>query len=108
PPRLYAAPGAPARLCRFPTRRSSDLRSRLRTAALILLALVLALGLLLFWLAGTASGTRAVFSAVSSLTGDSIQAQGVAGRLADRDRKSRRLKSSHVKISYAVFCLKKN
>src|SRR5436309_6431030 len=31
---------------------------------------------------------------------------GVA-READRDRKSTRLNSSHVKISYAVFCLKK-
>src|SRR5690606_39831202 len=28
-------------------------------------------------------------------------------RRADRDRKSTRLNSSHVKISYAVFCLKK-
>src|SRR6266700_6649047 len=28
-------------------------------------------------------------------------------RLAARDRKSTRLNSSHVKISYAVFCLKK-
>src|SRR5215469_4863386 len=28
-------------------------------------------------------------------------------RLADRDRKSTRLNSSHVEISYAVFCLKK-
>src|SRR5690606_41806666 len=28
-------------------------------------------------------------------------------RGADRDRKSTRLNSSHVKISYAVFCLKK-
>src|SRR5690606_39754859 len=28
-------------------------------------------------------------------------------RLAKRDRKSTRLNSSHVKISYAVFCLKK-
>src|SRR6202041_3969898 len=27
--------------------------------------------------------------------------------LADRDRKSTRLKSSHMSISYAVFCLKK-
>src|SRR5436309_5888856 len=27
--------------------------------------------------------------------------------LAERDRKSTRLNSSHVKISYAVFCLKK-
>src|SRR5699024_11576091 len=28
-------------------------------------------------------------------------------RLADQDRKSTRLNSSHVSISYAVFCLKK-
>src|SRR5690606_40959739 len=28
-------------------------------------------------------------------------------RVADEDRKSTRLNSSHVKISYAVFCLKK-
>src|SRR5699024_12251700 len=28
-------------------------------------------------------------------------------RTADRDRKSTRLNSSHVSISYAVFCLKK-
>src|SRR3989442_9640674 len=29
------------------------------------------------------------------------------GHLADVDRKSTRLNSSHVRISYAVFCLKK-
>src|SRR5690606_41921200 len=29
------------------------------------------------------------------------------GRSVDKDRKSTRLNSSHVKISYAVFCLKK-
>src|SRR5690606_41438197 len=30
-----------------------------------------------------------------------------AGAAAEKDRKSTRLNSSHVKISYAVFCLKK-
>src|SRR2546428_2478583 len=30
------------------------------------------------------------------------------GDVADRDRKSTRLNSSHDQISYAVFCLKKN
>src|SRR5690349_24212970 len=29
------------------------------------------------------------------------------GRVAEQDRKSTRLNSSHVEISYAVFCLKK-
>src|SRR5437870_11054914 len=32
---------------------------------------------------------------------------GVAAKDAERDRKSTRLNSSHVAISYAVFCLKK-
>src|SRR5436309_7112164 len=32
---------------------------------------------------------------------------GALGDRFDRDRKSTRLNSSHVKISYAVFCLKK-
>src|SRR3712207_7025891 len=31
----------------------------------------------------------------------------VGGRLANKDRKSTRLNSSHANISYAVFCLKK-
>src|SRR5690606_40862121 len=33
--------------------------------------------------------------------------RGVGGRPAAQDRKSTRLNSSHVKSSYAVFCLKK-
>src|SRR5690606_41643103 len=37
---------------------------------------------------------------------DTIQPRE-AERLVNRDRKSTRLNSSHVKISYAVFCLKK-
>src|SRR5690349_23549414 len=32
---------------------------------------------------------------------------GVAGSCCELDRKSTRLNSSHVEISYAVFCLKK-
>src|SRR5436309_7597783 len=35
------------------------------------------------------------------------EARGEVGVLAAVDRKSTRLNSSHVKISYAVFCLKK-
>src|SRR5690606_41569967 len=34
-------------------------------------------------------------------------ARAEVGQRGDRDRKSTRLNSSHVKISYAVFCLKK-
>src|SRR5437868_13114184 len=38
---------------------------------------------------------------------DRADAAPVAGAGAARDRKSTRLNSSHVSISYAVFCLKK-
>src|SRR5690554_7297382 len=37
----------------------------------------------------------------------SIFTRRPAPRMASRDRKSTRLNSSHVRISYAVFCLKK-
>src|SRR5690554_2733030 len=45
------------------------------------------------------------FSA-KKLVEDKIRALGMA-HLFDIDRKSTRLNSSHVRISYAVFCLKK-
>src|SRR5690606_41394245 len=35
------------------------------------------------------------------------QVRAVVAHVVDQDRKSTRLNSSHVKISYAVFCLKK-
>src|SRR3712207_7454863 len=47
---------------------------------------------------------------VDSLLNDSVARpwpQGVQHRLAQLDRKSTRLNSSHANISYAVFCLKK-
>src|SRR5690349_24952047 len=37
----------------------------------------------------------------------SIHPQAGASELSEADRKSTRLNSSHVEISYAVFCLKK-
>src|SRR5690606_39442073 len=36
-----------------------------------------------------------------------VLAAGLIGYFVSRDRKSTRLNSSHVKISYAVFCLEK-
>src|SRR5436309_8870121 len=48
---------------------------------------------------------------VTSLTPKPLHASEssipVPGVVIDQDRKSTRLNSSHVKISYAVFCLKK-
>src|SRR6478735_10847831 len=38
---------------------------------------------------------------------DVVDARGIDHRTSGRDRKSTRLNSSHLVISYAVFCLKK-
>src|SRR5690625_7057646 len=38
---------------------------------------------------------------------DTVQAEGLEDKIHYKDRKSTRLNSSHVAISYAVFCLKK-
>src|SRR5690606_41631497 len=50
-----------------------------------------------------ASGLKARFASMASFqaSGELFDGRGV------QDRKSTRLNSSHVKISYAVFCLKK-
>src|SRR5690606_41407136 len=90
----------------FPTRRSSDLMAAALPAAGIMAGLV---ALLIGWVTlrlreeylaiaslGAAEMIRFVFQNERWL------ADGVRG-----DRKSTRLNSSHVKISYAVFCLKK-
>src|SRR5688500_19475168 len=84
----------------FPTRRSSDLGSR------VLLSIIeesdadrAAI------LDGIFTGTRA------ELAEKVARAEDAAGRARAervlRDRKSTRLNSSHLVISYAVFCLKK-
>src|SRR5690606_40055502 len=52
------------------------------------------------------AGTRPIITLDGpAASGKSSAAKAVAARLGDR--KSTRLNSSHVKISYAVFCLKK-
>src|SRR5690606_40459001 len=64
---------------------------------------------------GTPGGTGAAGSLADRVRGPAavlrrLASVGTADSLQDalqRDRKSTRLNSSHVKISYAVFCLKK-
>src|SRR5690349_24128959 len=79
----------------FPTRRSSDLENnRLATTC------------------GSAHGSYCPASSTSTLFFYDVAADvswiGAAALGAvDLDRKSTRLNSSHVEISYAVFCLKK-
>src|SRR5690349_23974306 len=56
------------------------------------------------------SGHVALDGAGPELPGGLVSGRGHGrgpARLAVRDRKSTRLNSSHVEISYAVFCLKK-
>src|SRR5690606_42019541 len=93
---------APRDLPSFPTRRSSDLQPLAIICPLMLQACKRARG-----------DARALFE---PLGGDArecrplhLVARGLPclARGAKQDRKSTRLNSSHVKISYAVFCLKK-
>src|SRR5207302_9794165 len=88
----------------FPTRRSSDLRDSIaRRKALSDSA----------WLTAFASIWNWPRKATGHQPTNSVCAVQEVNRperffdFAERDRKSTRLNSSHVKISYAVFCLKK-
>src|SRR5690606_39338084 len=92
----------------FPTRRASDLMDELRPHE----AEALAGRLLAFAEKGVPFARMAVLArnrrqlAAAQAT---LGANGVPTVFSRRglDRKSTRLNSSHVKISYAVFCLKK-
>src|SRR5207249_11439429 len=83
----------PGDLHSFPTRRSSDLSRRSRRASLEMVDTVTATSLRRGLLRREQHGLHAVGFG------------GVPRRF--QDRKSTRLNSSHVSISYAVFCLKK-
>src|SRR5690606_39593303 len=59
---------------------------------------------------GASSRARRMNSCESGLSGRAVARsadRAAARRACPADRKSTRLNSSHVKISYAVFCLKK-
>src|SRR5690606_41809852 len=96
--------GALRELLSFPTRRSSDLNRLVHAAPS-------------FVIARTARKNARIFSGsfspgAFSTPDDTSTPEGLARRSAEAmfpalDRKSTRLNSSHVKISYAVFCLKK-
>src|SRR5690606_41241945 len=55
----------------------------------------------------TRSATRPAPTAPAEKSEAATPAPAPAPAPAEKDRKSTRLNSSHVKISYAVFCLKK-
>src|SRR5207302_10957740 len=106
PPHSFSTRGSLA-LCdlpSFPTRRSSDLVLGVQLLGLLLQAAV----------QGDRAGHR-LAEERDGLVALQEEAEGPPGQLeatrpsrsSARDRKSTRLNSSHVKISYAVFCLKK-
>src|SRR5262245_64425017 len=75
----------------FPTRRSSDLGAWAQPDSI--------------WRAGDSSGVRRSIGANGRV--DWVRkAGGTSDSVVARDRKSTRLNSSHLGISYAVFCLK--
>src|SRR5690606_41786341 len=95
-PALCVAPPGPHRaLPSFPTRRSSDLGEEPTTAEPIVEQPVCTRSI-------PATSTPVRLS-LRIAAGASTMPEPSSGR----DRKSTRLNSSHVKISYAVFCLKK-
>src|SRR5436305_12198628 len=88
---LFPSPAALRALHSFPTRRSSDLSSLDPHLAL-----------------GVERGARLGAGADHLLVARSDRLVTVGSQhLAGEDRKSTRRNSSHVRISYAVFCLKK-
>src|SRR5207249_12104790 len=81
----------------FPTRRSSDLQAILREYAR------LAPGYDRRWSSYIQAGVRGTLARLGARPAGAVLDVGCG----TGDRKSTRLNSSHVSISYAVFCLKK-
>src|SRR5699024_12553255 len=90
---LFSCPRSHRHLHSFPTRRSSDLTFFATIAGLMLGKRLGSIAMMTYILVGIA--------------GVPVFAQMKAGPMQLIDRKSTRLNSSHVSISYAVFCLKK-
>jgi translocation and assembly module TamB len=84
--------------------------SALRIALAILLGLIVLLLVAGAWLFNTESGTRAAFSMLHSVTGGTVQAEGIRGRLASSiqvDRLSlstadQRVEMKHLRLNWAL------
>src|SRR5690606_41761105 len=91
----------------FPTRRSSDLGY---FASLALAHADAAIAITNHGQCSEAHGATTLDHLADAIDANHLFAQAVVfllGGVPTLDRKSTRLNSSHVKISYAVFCLKK-
>src|SRR5207253_9485977 len=99
--------GAPRALHSFPTRRSSDLFAD-AGAALLSLHDSGRLGPRWAWvLAGEGPAASSLRRSLSPALRPHVHLVGRVDERLLQDRKSTRLNSSHVAISYAVLCLKK-
>src|SRR5690606_41240423 len=104
--RDFFVSGQPRDRHAFPTRRSSDLGAAPQAVQLQVGIQALEGDLRLVHLADMQAPELQLQAEGVEL--DAIQACRYRGQLGQLlDRKSTRLNSSHVKISYAVFCLKK-
>src|SRR5699024_11908647 len=99
-------PTHPGRLHSFPTRRSSDLRektpSELSEQFPVLKELLDSFGIAHYEL-----DQYEADDIIGTLSKKGNDADWDVTVISGEDRKSTRLNSSHVSISYAVFCLKK-
>src|SRR5699024_12372959 len=87
----------------FPTRRSSDLKSGIAKAA----GTAAAIGAPGIGGAIGTLGSRAAMKAAAGSGAKIIGGKALRTGTGSGDRKSTRLNSSHVSISYAVFCFEK-
>src|SRR5437868_11298501 len=84
----------------------SNWRKKLLARLFLLGGVLLPIGIFLIHYVGLAYSPSSVIGWASILA-DSAGALMIIALLGEADRKSTRLNSSHVSISYAVFCLKK-
>src|SRR5690349_22554991 len=99
--------GAPPNLHSFPTRRSSDLLKKAAEAIERHLDRAEAQPFAAAENAGAARDGLGLARHGKADRAAEIQPIGTLVERDQQDRKSTRLNSSHVEISYAVFCLKK-
>src|SRR5207253_5543411 len=96
---FFYSPAPHPNLHSFPTRRSSDLNPTLSAPG----------GAVLIDTGAPALGGLETYIGIGTNRDSSVILTNIAGSSVqiNPDRKSTRLNSSHVAISYAVFCLKK-
>src|SRR5207253_9892198 len=102
---FFHSSAVPPHLHSFPTRRSSDLTYYLASPIFVTALSGVVLGEHVGWRRWTA--ILIGFCGVLIALRPSTQTVSWPAMIALGDRKSTRLNSSHVAISYAVFCLKK-